>query len=93
MPNRRSNESQESSDNVSETRDEEVEKTVDQSRSDILDQRRSDSEDRVKHTLYLPRELSTRLKLEKVRTGDEMSEIVSRALEHFLDDAEKRRGV
>jgi hypothetical protein len=48
--------------------------------------------DRVRHTIYLPPDLSYKVKFEKLETGEEISEIVARAVQLYFEKKESRNG-
>lgn len=45
--------------------------------------------ERVRHTVYLPPDISYRVRLEKVNTGDEISEIVTKACELYFKNQDR----
>lgn len=53
---------------------------------------------RVRHTIYLPPDISYKVKFEKLQTGDEISEIVTRACQLYFEKhdrngmSEERKG-
>lgn len=44
-----------------------------------------DHANRVRHTLYLPKDLSYKIRIEKVETGLDMSEIVTKACQLYFE--------
>ena len=65
--------------------------TLTQKRNDVITSKQQDTPEMKRQTVYMPKDLATRLKIHAASTGDDISGIITRLVESYLDQAEKKR--
>ncbi len=63
--------------------------TLTQKRNDVKTSRQQDTSEMKRQTVYMPKRLATRLKIHAASTGDDISGIITRLVEDYLDRVER----
>ena len=66
----------------------EVQSTLTQKRHDV---KTPEQEDMKRQTVYMPQKLATRLKVHAAIIGDDISGIITRLVETYLDEVERNK--
>ena len=64
--------------------------TLTQKHNDIKTSRQQDAPEMKRQTVYMPRQLATRLKIHAASMGDDISGIITRLVEDYLDQVERK---
>jgi hypothetical protein len=63
--------------------------TLTQKRNDVKTSKQQDTIEMKRQTVYMPKWLATRLKIHAASTGDDISGIITRLVEDYLDRVER----